>query len=334
MSKAIAMIFVYLGHWTTMHLEAFAYGFHLQLFFLVSGFFAIKTSERKFDEWLLRKIKSLMIPYFLWVVISFIFVNLDNADNIVWKNIFLTPDAMQPNYWFFPAIIAVTLCYYLLYKVIKKPIYILIVAFVLHLLFGETPLINYNLFEIINKVYPVWVVSRWIGISAIPQYLFWYALGAVSFNKIKTYTECMDHKPIQFYAVGFISGIVSMILFFHNITNIRVIQKMIYINNGILECYRIVCSIVIIVFVFFVSKLLENSNVMKDIGASSLNFMGLEYITHGYFALSLLPMLNLGIPTVSSTMHVITLSIIQVVINLWISRKINKYMPVLNGDWK
>lgn len=64
-----------------------------------------------------------------------------------------------------------------------------------------------------------------------------------------------------------------------------------------------------------------------------MNFMGLEYITHGYFALTFLPMINLGIPSINSTMGVVTITIIQIIINYWISNRINKYLPILNGDW-
>lgn len=65
-----------------------------------------------------------------------------------------------------------------------------------------------------------------------------------------------------------------------------------------------------------------------------MSFMGLEYITHSYFALTFLPMINLGIPNINSTMCVVTVTIIQSVINLRINNWINRYFPVLNGDWK
>ena len=49
-AKAIAMIFVYLGHWITTHLGGLAYGFHLQLFFLVAGFFASRMIKKNICE--------------------------------------------------------------------------------------------------------------------------------------------------------------------------------------------------------------------------------------------------------------------------------------------
>ena len=83
----------------------------------------------------------------------------------------------------------------------------------------------------------------------------------------------------------------------------------------------------------FISKLFEESHVMNNIGQSSMNFMGLEFITHNLFALSILPMINLGIPVVSSTIQVLIVVIIHLMINLWISNRINRYVPILNGSW-
>lgn len=71
---------MYLGHWKTVHLTRFAYAFHLLLFFMVEGFFAIRFMKHSFKAWLSKKAMILMVPYFLWVIISFIVSNLDNGD--------------------------------------------------------------------------------------------------------------------------------------------------------------------------------------------------------------------------------------------------------------
>lgn len=58
----------------------FAYAFHLLVFFMVEGFFAIRSMKYNFKIWLSKKAMILMVPYFLWVIISFIVSNLDNGD--------------------------------------------------------------------------------------------------------------------------------------------------------------------------------------------------------------------------------------------------------------
>lgn len=319
-------------------MEAFAYAFHLQLFFVAAGFFAGKTSKRTIKEWIPRQIYTLLIPYFFWVVISFLYNNLDNAEfsNKDFWSIFTNPDGMQPNYWFFPAFIAVSTAYYLIYKSVKRPMLIFIFSALLHMLLGERPIMpaKYNIFNIPdNWPFLIKIIGgRWFGVGAIPHYLFWYSLGAIVFDLITAYTETKTRKPFQFYLIGFISGTISMILFFKKITEINSIISIIYLNNGTHELYRICSTLIILCFIFFISKLLEESPVLNNIGRSSMNFMGLEYITHSYFALSFLPMINLGIPSINSTVHIITITVIQIIINLWISNRINKYIPLLNGD--
>ena len=171
------------------------------------------------------------------------------------------------------------------------------------------------------------------AVNAIPQYLFWYSLGAALFEIILQYTEMKEKDSHKFYVVGLISGLFSILLFFNNITDIAFLKPLINCNRVLNEVYSIICSIIIICFVIFISKLFEESCIMNNIGQSSMNFMGVEFITHNLFTLSILPMINLGIPVISSTIQVIIVVIIQLMINLWISNRINRYVPILNGSW-
>ena len=47
-ARGLALIFVYLGHWVTPRMAPFAYAFHLQLFFVLSGFFADNVQNLPF----------------------------------------------------------------------------------------------------------------------------------------------------------------------------------------------------------------------------------------------------------------------------------------------
>lgn len=337
-SKAIAMIFVYLGHWITEYLGHFAYAFHLQLFFLAAGFFAVRTSKREAKEWVSRQFHCLLLPYLVWVLISFCIKNIDNTEfsNTYFYTIITNAKEMQPNYWFFPAFIAVSTTYYLLYKVTKRPVIVFIISVFMHFLLGEVSVIpvEYNVFNNVESWPSILkIINNWFGIASVPQWLFWYSLGAIVFRKVEVFLDMKKMRPLLFYLMGGGLSIFSMFLFFKKITEIKSISNIIYANNFTQESYRICCSLIILCFIFFISKLMEDSDTLNNIGKSSMNFMGLEYITHGFWALSYLPMINLGIPNVSSTIDVVTAIFIQMAINLWISNRINKYVPVLNGDW-
>ena len=140
-------------------------------------------------------------------------------------------------------------------------------------------------------------------------------IGGTLFGIILQYTEMKEQDSHKFYVVGMISGLILILLFFNDITDIAFLKPLINYNRVINEVFSIICSIIIICFVIFISKLFEESHVMNNIGQSRMNFMGLEFITHNLFTLSILPMINLGNAVVSSTIQVIIVVIIQLMID-------------------
>ena len=64
---------------------------------MVEGFFAIRSMKYNFKIWLSKKAMILMVPYFLWVIISFIVSNLDNGDIV--KKYYLSIFLNQVNLW-------------------------------------------------------------------------------------------------------------------------------------------------------------------------------------------------------------------------------------------
>ncbi len=118
-ARAIAIIFVYLGHWSTARITSFAYSFHLQLFFIISGFFAVRQQKYGWKEFIQKQIVSLAIPLFLWAWISFVISRFDTETFFIreFKILFLEPASIQPNYWFIPAILSISIGYYILLKI-------------------------------------------------------------------------------------------------------------------------------------------------------------------------------------------------------------------------
>ena len=65
-----------------------------------------------------------------------------------------------------------------------------------------------------------------------------------------------------------------------------------------------------------------------------MSLMGIEFITHDLITLTLLPMINLGIPNVTSTTGVLILVFSQFAMNLCAIKFINNHFPILNGKVK
>ena len=61
-AKGYGMLCVIIGHLGTPGISAFVYTFHMPLFFFLSGF--LFHHQKKIVPFILRKTKSLVIPYF------------------------------------------------------------------------------------------------------------------------------------------------------------------------------------------------------------------------------------------------------------------------------
>lgn len=82
-AKGIAMILVILGHELQPFFEelgspvvVFIYSFHMPLFFLITGFlFSNKNLQKNFASYSKIKLKRLILPYFIYQIISILFIN-------------------------------------------------------------------------------------------------------------------------------------------------------------------------------------------------------------------------------------------------------------------
>lgn len=69
-AKGIGIFLVVLGHVSTnVTLGGYIYSFHMPLFFFLSGLTARFTSE----DFLIKKLKTLLIPYYFWYFVFFLY---------------------------------------------------------------------------------------------------------------------------------------------------------------------------------------------------------------------------------------------------------------------
>ncbi len=191
---------------------------------------------------------------------------------------------------------------------------------------------EHNVFSILSQLPILKIINGWFSIDSIPQYGFWYAFGAVIYPYIcKGFEWKKKNKRLYFHSIGFFLTFLTSILFLYKVTEIEKLNRFIYYNNLTLLIYKDICTIIICSCILYLSTFLEKSRVLKEIGKSTLIFMGLEFLTHGYITLVFLPMINLGIPNIVSTSGVITVTIGQFLINIVLAFYINQYFPILNG---
>lgn len=137
--KGIAIIFIYLGHWKTSssRLELFAYSFHLQLFLILSGFFALKYQDKAIFEFLKNQVKRLLIPLTFLGILNVIYFDIDTQKTFYeviqnFATLYLDySNSVSPQLWFIPCLFVVLITCYFLLKHFRKPFILLVFAYIL-----------------------------------------------------------------------------------------------------------------------------------------------------------------------------------------------------------
>lgn len=119
-AKGIAIYLVVLGHIIqyifpeNALLFKIIYSFHMPLFFVLSGFTFTKNTEQSYSAFVKNKIKSLGMPYLLFLLISIFELSIKaiSRQELFWKwdsffnTILLTNESIFSQLWFFPTLFA------------------------------------------------------------------------------------------------------------------------------------------------------------------------------------------------------------------------------------
>lgn len=119
--KALGICLVVLGHFleTDSLLKICIYSFHVPLFFVLSGYTQNENSD--FSEFLIRKIKTLLIPYFIYFILSlpyYLITKTQVSLITLLKRFFMTNGRVIWNspLWFLPILFVISIITYLLVK--------------------------------------------------------------------------------------------------------------------------------------------------------------------------------------------------------------------------
>ncbi|MFT0803629.1 acyltransferase family protein [Bacillus swezeyi] len=135
-SKGLGIILVVLGHTpTTDWLKTFIFSFHMPLFFFLSGI-VYHDANMTFKSFLYKKMKTLLLPYFIFSVLAYLFWFLverhfqfsgsSDVDPVVpFKGIFYSvPDnymlTHNPALWFLTCLFIVEILFFCMKKWLKE----------------------------------------------------------------------------------------------------------------------------------------------------------------------------------------------------------------------
>ena len=120
--------------------DRWIYGFHMPLFFFISGLFVVRSLSKPFKDFLLDKLYVIAYPYFLWSLIQMAIQAL--ASRYTTTNQISLADIWQiiyqpyQQFWFFYTLFAILIVYGILHKLKLSPIFFLIFAVFLYCLHG------------------------------------------------------------------------------------------------------------------------------------------------------------------------------------------------------
>lgn len=250
--RGISICLVVLGH-TFIDFGHVIFGFHMPLFFFLSGtVFRVKEKDT-FLSVLKVHCKRLLIPYTYFSVISIIISTLVFRTSYVFKEVvleFITGIRNRIMYnlvlWFLPCLFIVTMLFYILHRIIKKPIILIITVGIL----------SYIGFQTLNS--PFLPMSS----DSACYYLLFFSLGYLMKNKPPQKAQSLQQL------LGELS-LATVIIFMIRPEFYQFVESK--INGGIQNyLFSIVFAMIGIFACWRLAILVQKSTYLYELGENSL----------------------------------------------------------------
>lgn len=258
-AKGIGIFLMVVGHTTSNKIILqWIYSFHMPLFFFLSGVF--HSQGKNYKEFVIKKIKTLLVPYFFFSIILFLFFfivsrnigfsageSLSVKENFI--GIFLGNEMKGTSQmswggqlWFLPALFLVENIYYFFYKFKEKIRVILIICcLILNVFLSKHTNIN--------------IPWSWLTVLvAINFYTCGQLLRGQILNTNKLRNIYLIMLLVSNLIIGYFNSKVDM-----------------YFNNyGNIFLFLIASYSGIIFLIFFVKNFIKKSKIFEYIGKNSL----------------------------------------------------------------
>lgn len=302
--KGIAILFVVLGHIYNNSAKLWIYSFHMPLFFMISGYLLEynKIYNRQFKNILISKLKSLVIPFYIYSIINtFILLCLNNFSKKIFIENIIRILTLQGKggIWFLYCLFFAEVIYVSLRKIVKNKFVenlIIVILFIIAFFMNSANL----LLVIIARVFIA------LGFLCIGNYVI---------NNINKYN---------------INWIFIVIIFVLTIIGARLngVIDLFSLTLGRYKILYIILSILGSILIISICKKFEgfNLNLLKYFGMNSLIIM----ITHK----SILNIIAYFIGIYTDYVYGSIMFIVVILIEVPIIYIINKYLPFTIGKFK
>lgn len=271
-AKFIGIFCIFLGHFGSSagYAYEFVFNFHVPLFFFLSGCTESLSSDITWHKYILKNIKNILIPFYLFAIISVVIqcIFTNTYTGIPQDLIHILKGCIRNHFfagglWFLTCLFVIKIVFYFLRKLLKLKVLLLIVGFVFYLIaqLVITPK------PIVNPHMPY-------NIDSACYYIVFYALGYCCFGIIDSFLA-FDNvlKKVLGGTIGAIAFAFSAALFFgKNLFYFFGVNTILYLISCLLS------PIIVITLILIVSRFLESVDVFVKIGENTLFMCGSEHI--------------------------------------------------------
>lgn len=264
-AKGICIISVVLGHLGIA--TRFVYFYHLPVFFFISGLF-LNAEKYSFKDFLLKKIKSLYVPYViisLLFVIIFDFQNMKNIKYVLRIFLFDSKAPFTGTFWFIPCLLINSTIAFITEKLtvkfdrkVRQGIYFGLFCFYV--------LMTFLFYKLDVHLYYNLHLIPWLQIIYILAFLFKY------FHL----QNILENKKVSII-IG-ISGFILLLL-----ATLFTKLRIDIVQNQFMNSFLwIVFNFIGIYFVLGVSSLIQRFNLFSLIGKHSFYIMCFHFVTFAF----------------------------------------------------
>ncbi|MDD2972027.1 MAG: acyltransferase family protein [Lachnospiraceae bacterium] len=283
--KFLGIYTIYIAHFLNGagNIYKFACMYVIQLFFFVSGCFAVRTLQKQsLFQYGKNQIRHLLLPYFIYSMLNIVIIVIQENRGIrevlplIKQMVFgIRNQLFAPALWFLPCLFVVSLLFGILWKFTRKAGIVLLISFVIYGLAA-------NLLPFDATDTPRW----FFNIDSALYYLFFFTLGAFSFdwlshisieNWLSQYHKNKGMTLIISAVVGAMVLPVTVLTFFGRqdyFTIYPLFAKLPLIK----WTYPIFIALIIIVFHIVLALWLQRIPLFHELGRHTLAFCGNETV--------------------------------------------------------
>lgn len=271
-AKFFGIFAIYLGHFGAVIGRSyyFVFSHHVALFFFISGCMEIYNAEEKFGRYFVKKIKSIMIPFWVFAALSAIVsvIHMEchwgTAKGLIVEVLrgVVRNTFVAGSLWFLTCLFVMQMIFFFIKKVKYKSLIILL------------SVLCYITANYFIKPGPTVIPSMYYNVDSALYYIIFYAIGYLAFPYIlKLFALDTKKKQLIFGVMTLVSLGYTLGMFFgvDAFAKLRTMPVLVDVASVISPC--------IIIFAYFaVSRMIEDATVLADLGKNTLYLCGSEYI--------------------------------------------------------